>query len=333
MKFPRLYVRHGGFTLVEILVSVAVFAVASGIILGVISTAGVLGAKNLALNDSGDSLRRATSRVCNSLEEAVEITDVCTYDVTAQSFSTTVDASGWGNAVRFMRFLPGTFFMIDTTKSYTMSAPPDAYSPQYITSPANTITAKYNRTAPGSIPSVSIAGNERLFVQFPVMRENGKLGLGLQSASDNAGQVTFTLDAPIPATVPASITNNYQGIRAYNAAYLIIESAFVLVQRPSGYAELLYIADTANPAVAISLTTSVDPRAQVDTRNANAAVPAGCPFWLGTDNAVQYVRMMLPLRARSLDQAVRRLGGSNADSNAYVSINIKSKGQQRFTTH
>ncbi len=328
------------------MITIGVIALSGGAIYGAISTMATVSAKNVALNDSGNSLRRALDHLSIAVEGAVEITDVANFDGT--SF-TTQTAGTWGNAVRIMRYLPGTYYIVENNSPYSAAnQPPSTLSPQppsYLAAGTTTVYVTYNAAA---ATTTTLTGSERLLPQYPLRREIlpggpslGTLGLGIGATTLSGGAGSFALDKPLAyaptttaANTPAVATDDATAtVRLYNPAYLIQECAFVVLPNAGGNScNLYYLADTSLPASRLLLSTNLSATQPIDVYHAaQAAGNSGCCFCLRSDaSGNQILQILLPIASQSYTNSLVARGQTQGAYNFSVTANISRRSLQNY---
>jgi len=129
------------FTLIEVVIALAVFAVGSTVFYQSLRANLTLMAKNISVNEGNANLQWSFYRLLSSLEPSAFFVDCANYNPSTQTF-TAVASGTWGNSVRFMRLLPITCYVLPADGSgYTVNNPPP--STRYVDLPS---------TAPASIP-------------------------------------------------------------------------------------------------------------------------------------------------------------------------------------
>ncbi len=336
MNSARTRLRSAAFTLVEMMVTAGVIALSGGAIYGAISTVATVSAKNVALNDSGNSLRRAMERLSTAVEEAVEITDVATFNGT----TFTSQATGtWGNAVRIIRYLPGTYYIVEQNSLYTASNPPPSIPTplKYLPVGTTTIYVAYNTAAN---TTTTLSGSERLLPLYPLRREVltggpalGTLGLGLGAGTLSSGRGSFTLDNALTLAPTSASDDSTATVKAYNAAYLIQESAFVVIPNAGGNScNLYYLADTSQPASRLLLSTNLAATQPTDVYHASQPTgSSGCSFCLRTDaNGNQVLQMLLPIASQQYANALVAHGQTQGAYNFSVTANLSRRSLQNY---
>ena len=111
--FPRR--SRAAFTLVEMLVSMAIFALATVGIWECVRNNFFLAAKNTGLNLSHRALQNSVDQMAAQLRASLQVVDVDTFDgakFTAIAEAAASTPSSAGNAVLFIRLLPVTLYLL-----------------------------------------------------------------------------------------------------------------------------------------------------------------------------------------------------------------------------
>lgn len=327
------------------LVTVGVVALTGGIVLGAVSTMATLSAKNVSLNDSGINLRRSVLNLTTDAEKAVEVTDVANFDPVTNTF-TPVAKGTWGNAVRMMTLLPGSFYLVDSSTSlYTASNPPSASgssTPTYLSAGTTTVNATYDATS-SAITTLNslLTGSERLLALYPIRRQSdsasGKLGLALSAKPSitASGKVAFSLASPLTAAPASSTSDANATIQTFNQAYLIRECAYVVLPNGDGNAcNLYYMSNTAVPGALVLRSPAIAARQPTDIYHpAASAAGTGACFCLTTDSSgEQVLQILLPVASRDYSNVLLNGGRTAAAYNLYITANVARRSLQGLNT-
>jgi hypothetical protein len=235
-----------GWTLAETMVSLAIFAISSGVLYDCFRASLFLQDKNFALNEANTNLQWSHYNLLSNLESAAFFVDCANYDPNAQTF-TAVPPGTWGNAVRFMRLLPVTCYVLPADGSgYTINNPPPATRNVSLSSSTQNVYLSYNPSlySPSVIPM-----SARFYPAFPAVSgtvsggssPGAKPGLNFDNIDTSVADV-IGLHFPTPLGAGA--------FQDCNRAYFIVESAFAVTQDPNdGHKQLLYFADTSQTAM------------------------------------------------------------------------------------
>ncbi len=331
--------RSPGFTLVEMLMALAIFGIATLGIWECIRTVFFLSAKNTGLNLSHSALELGVDRMADQLRESMQVVDVASFDGTTFTHINEATASGTtasGNAVRFLRRIPVTLFLLpDDGKTYAMATPEsprDLQNPDdYLSAGNKTVKATYTTTASLTDPNFLADLNAaRLLPRFPYLTEavtsGSNLGTmpgfalaGLPSISGtNLATMTLTYGLPTTAkTVPSC-----------NQAYLCIVSAVAILNRTPGYAEMIYYPDATNFSRQTSLTQALAPSTSGSGPAAFALpVSAGA---LNDPTARGSLLVTLPVYAFNLNNSVVRRGGTSALVNIELNLPVETRRRAQF---
>ena len=312
------------FTLIEVVIALAVFAVGSTVFYQSLRANITLQAKNISLNEGNTNLQWSFYRLLSSLEPSAFFVDCANYNPSTQTF-TAVASGTWGNSVRFMRLLPITCYVLPADGSgYTVNNPPP--STRYVDLPATAQSVSLNYNA--SLYSASVVpASARLYPAFPSISQTVtggfspglKPGLGLSSINTGtSGLIVAQLPAPLGA-------NTFLDC---NRAYFIVEAAFaVTTNSVDGHKDLLYFADTSQPSNPVTICSKLDGGNQ--TQPNDPTIPTGGTS--GTfcmpagSNAVQ---TLLPIRSLEYLNVMTRNGGSAARNNSWLNVNSKFRSRQ-----
>ena len=331
--------RRGGFTLVEMLIALGVFGVATLGMWECIRTVLFLSAKNTGLNLSHSALQLGVDRMAEQIRESMQIVDVASFDGTTFTHINEAAASGGtapGNAVRFLRRIPATLFLLpDDGKPYTMSTPEssrDFQNPdEYLTAGNKTVKGTYYTTVSLTDPNfLADCASARLLPRFPYLTETvttgsnqGTMpGFALASTPSVSGtnSVTMTLTYGLPTT-PKTVPS-------CNQAYLCIVSAVAILNRGTGYAEMLYYPDATN----LTRNTSLTQGLAVSTSGSGPAAFA-LPKTAGALNdptARGSLLVTLPVYAPNLGNSMIRRGGTAALTNIELSLPVETRRRAQF---
>ena len=341
---------QAGFKLLEMLIAMAVFGLASLGIWSCVDTTFVLSSRNTALNLSHTSLQLSLDSMTNQLRESLQVIDVADFDGTTFTHreETTTTVAATGNAVRFIRVLPGSYFMKPddaNPRNYGIDNPqhPMPSDPQYTLTYPNLLTAG-NKTvsALSSIPAGSPVPDPldlkhaRLFPRFPYIYlesvTSGSVtrtmpGMALSSApaitTGNRNSVTFSLTMGIPAT------STGVKVPSCNQAFLIVESAYAFVNR-GAYSELMYYPDAADVTRSISVTTGlgvVGTDTGVYGKPFSLLKAAGAFF---DPTARGSLGIDVPAYSRDLDNTIQRRGGTAALINVTFDVPVETRLRSEF---
>ena len=113
-----------------------------------------------------------------------------------------------------------------------------------------------------------------------------------------------------------------------NQAYLVIISAAAVINRGTGYAELLYFPDATNLARYVSLTTALFPSTTGNGPPAFSLLPnAGA---LADPSARGSLQINLPVYSPSLNNSIIKRGGTAALTNIEVSLPVETRRRAAF---
>ncbi len=330
--------RSGAFTIVEMLIAMCVFGIATLGIWECIRTVLFLSAKNTGLNLSHSALQLGVDRLSEQIRESMQIVDVATFDGNTFTHINEATASGpsaSGNAVRFLRRIPATLFLLpDDGKSYTMTSPEssrDLQNPDdFLTAGNKTVKGTYYTTMSLTDPNfLADLNSARLLPRFPYLTESVGTGsnlgtmpgmalAGTPSVSGTNG-VTITLINGLPTTPK---------VPSCNQAYLCIVSAVAILNRGTGYAEMIYYPDAAN-------LTRKDSMTQALAASTTGSGPAAfaLPKTSGALNdptARGSLQINLPVYAPNLGNSVIRRGGTAALANIELSLPVEARRRAQF---
>jgi type II secretory pathway pseudopilin PulG len=256
------------FSLVEIMIGLAILFLVGGLAYSVLINATTLMAKNLSLNASSTTLRAALDRVYSEINQANGLPKLINADA-----STAASASGPTAGIVFDRYQggpyvvtnPGTSGLVSTATSFEMKSSTDPLASPPVPQKNDVVSMD--------------GGNTRPLVQSCVVSTSG----GLQT-------LTVQLQGAIGKAIPW--TTDVQKI-----AYLIHREAFVIVPG-GGRAELRFYgsAETLGPGNYNDTTTYV-----VLTRDIGTANGETTPFTLVTQSGTTFLNIAMRVEDRQFN--------------------------------
>ena len=320
--FPVLPTRKRAvlaFTLVEMMISLALLGVGSAALYQSYRASIVLTAKNISLNEGNTNLQWSYYRLLSSLESSGFFVDCANYSPSAGTF-TAVGSGTWGNSVRFMRVLPITCYVLpDDGSGYTVTNPPPPTRSVYLQSTDQFVFVNYNPSLYS--PSV-ITTSARLYPAFPSISQTvtGGASPGVKPGL-NFDVIDTSVSGLIGIHLPTTLGSNV--FLDCNRAYFLVESAFaVTTSATDGHKELLYFPDTSQTGNPIYISHKLDGANQ--TQPNDPTIPTGGTsgtFCLPAgSNAVQ---TLLPIRSLEYLNVMTRTGGAVSRNNSWLNINTK----------
>jgi prepilin-type N-terminal cleavage/methylation domain-containing protein len=317
------------FTLIEMMMAVAILAVGSGMLYETARASMFLTAKNSSLNVGNAGVQQSFYKLLTTLEASPVFVDCATYDPVGQTF-TAVSNGTWANSVRFMTLIPISFWVKpDSPSTYTPTNPPPPTYQHYLPSTDQFVFLYYNSAVD---PMVPIPANARIYPSFPYVSETVtggpspgvKPGLGFQVQDTTDGVTNNPPEAGF-------YMNNTLGNNAFldcNKAYIIYESAFAVVPGDTPTSRnLVYFSNTSTPSSNVIICRDLDNSAQ--TQAGDSTIPTGGTTgtfcMVSGSNAVQ---VLLPVRARQFVNILANTGGTSAGgsaakNNAWINVNSK----------
>ncbi len=331
--------RPGGFTIVEMLIAMCVFGIATLGIWECIRTVLFLSAKNTGLNLSHSALQLGVDRMAERVRESMQIVDVATFDGNTFTHINEAAASGptaSGNAVRFLRRIPATLFLLpDDGKPYTMASPEtsrDLQNPDdYLTAGNKTVKGTYYTTMSLTDPDfLADLNSARLLPRFPYLTETVTTGSnpGTMPGMALAGTPVVSGTNLVTMTLTNGLPTTAKTVPSCNQAYLCIVSAVAILNRGTGYAEMIYYPDATNLTRKDSITQAL---AASTTGNGPAAF--ALPKTAGALNdptARGSLQINLPVYAPNLGNSVIRRGGTAALVNIELNLPVEARRRAQF---
>jgi prepilin-type N-terminal cleavage/methylation domain-containing protein len=309
-----------GFTLVESMIALVVFAVGSAMLYETLRTDMFLMDKNVAMNEGNTNLQYGYYKMLSTLESAAMFVDCANYSSTTQTF-TAVSSGTWGNAVRFMQLLPITAYILPDSGSYSITNPPPPTTVTYLQGSDQFVFFSYNTSL---YNGNCINTDARVYPAYPQLSgtvtggssPGVKPGIGIINYQNSPAQ-----SPPLGIEVSGSIgANNFL---AYNRAYFMVEGAFAVTTSTSdGHKTLLYFPDTLQPSNYVTLCQKLDGSNQ--TQTGDSTIPSG-----GTSGTFcippgsTAVQVLFPVRSLEYYNVMSRNGGAAARTNTWINVNCK----------
>ena len=303
--------RHAAFTLTELMVAIAIFAIGGGVVYPLLSGDIQLYARNFSINKSDNSLRYSLQMLKRDINMGIEPPQLMTY--TSSGNTGTLTAAS-GSAVSAQAIL----VWVNLGPSFALPA---------TVTPSSGITLT---TSASPAPTVQVG--DRLVIEDPAPYSTGMpdakatCGATLSSpgrritAVNNVTTTTTTVNQITTTTTSLTVSLDLttplpSGIASNQSAYIVREVAYAVttVNNAAGKAverDLIYYPTTANMSSSRLLVRDVDPLPQETDPNTNATIQ---PFnFYGGRGSLTPLSVCLPIRAIDYAQALndRNLGGA-----------------------
>ena len=321
---PALKKRPSAFTLLEVVIALAVFAVGSSLLYQSFRANLVLMAKNISVNEGNANLQWSFYRLLSSLEPSAFFVDCANYNPSTQTF-TAVASGTWGNSVRFMRLLPISCYVLPADGSgYTVNNPPPTTRSVYLPSTEQFVFLNYN----AALYSASIIpSSARFYPAFPKISQTMTTG---SSPGVKPGLYFDVIDTSVSGLIglhfPSTLgTNTFLDC---NRAYFIVEGAFAVTKSAAdGHKDLLYFSDTSQTANPITISNKLDGGNQ--TQPNDPTIPTGgTPGTFCMPAGSNAVQTLLPIRSLEYFNVMSRNGGGAARNNSWLNVNSKFRSRQ-----
>ena len=290
--------RLAAFTLTELMVAIAIFAIGGGIVYPLLSGDIQLYARNFSINKSDNSLRYSLQMLKRDINMGIEPPQLMTYTSSGNTGTLTAASS---TAVSAQAII----IWVNLGPAYELSA---------TVTPASGITL----TRAAATPTVQVG--DRLVIENPapystgmpdgkatcgaVMQAPGRRITGISNSSATSLTVSLDLTTALPS-----------GIAGSQSAYIVREVAYVAntINNASGSPverDLIYYPTTANMSSSRQLVRDLDPLPQEIDPNTNATIQ---PFnFYGGRGSLSPLTVCLPIRALDYAHALndRNLGSA-----------------------
>jgi prepilin-type N-terminal cleavage/methylation domain-containing protein len=302
-KHLRNLVR-AGFTLTELMMAVAIFAVGGLMVYPLFDGDLSLFARNFSINKSNNSLRWALQKLKRDIDMAVEPPTLMSYSGSATSGTLTPLASSAVSAQAIMLW-------VNLGPAYDLQPAGGTLTPSSGVSLKRHIASTSDPTPSSVVPQVG----DRLMIMDPApystgMPETVTMGTGsitkpgravtsVSIAANDTTTATFTVGLNLTNALPT-------GIPASESAYFIREVAYVAYPVTAGgktlERDLLYFPTTYNMNAGQTLIRDLDPLPQeVDTNTSATIQPFN--YYSGRGN-LSVLNVILPIRAMDYDHAL-----------------------------
>ena len=305
------YPRHAAFTLTELMVAVAIFAVGGGIVYPLLSGDIQLYARNFSINKSDNSLRYSLQMLKRDINMGIEPPQLMSY---TSSGSTGTLTAASGSSVSAQAIL----IWVNLGPAYKLVPTSGSGSTATIT-PASGITL----TRASASPTVQVG--DRLVIEDPAPYSAGMpdakatCGAVMQApgrritAITNASATSLTVNLDLTTALPSGILGNQSAYIVREVAYAVsaLGPASAPVER-----DLIYYSTTANMASSRLLVRDLDPLPQEIDPNTSATIQ---PFnFYGGRGSLSPLSVCLPIRALDYAHALndRNLGGAATNTSA-----------------
>lgn len=304
----KLSMRHRvcGFTLVEILISLAVLTIVGGLAYSMLISSTTLLAKNVSLNSSNTSVRGALDRICSEINQANGLPKLINADGTDAATST-----GPAAGIIFDRYLGGPYIVTNPGGSGLS---------------AGALTFQINRSTDPLASPPTPKGNDVVRI------DNGGTRPLVASCSPSPYPLptpatetyTVTLKGALTASIPWSSGVN-------QTAYLVHRKAFVVVP-VNGRAELRMYGDAetvtdqnppdtyySNSANYVVLTN------EIGTQTVNG-LDERTPFSIITENGANFLSIAMRVESQQHNNYLKsRYSATNQakDFNTFLRVDTK----------
>ncbi len=307
--FSSRYSRHAAFTLTELMVSVAIFAVGGAIVYPLLSGDIQLYARNFSINKSDNSLRYSLQMLKKDINMGIEAPRLMDYTsnggtgTLAVSLST-VSAQAiiiWVNLGPAYKLMPATAggSTISPASGVTLTRAPATPTVQVGDRLVIVNPSPYTANMPDAKATCGAA-----------MQAPGRRITAISNVSSTLLTVSLDLaTTPLPSAIPAN-----------QSAYIVREVAYVVtpigpVNKPVER-DLIYYPTTANMNSSRLLVRDLDPLPQEVDSTTNVAIQ---PFnFYKTRTSSSPLSVCLPIRALDYAKALndRNLGAATTNTSA-----------------
>ena len=305
------YSRRAAFTLVELMVAVAIFAVGGSIVYPLLSGDIQLYARNFSINKSDNSLRYSLQMLKRDINMGIEPPQLMSYTSSGSTGTFTAVTSSTVSAQAIL-------IWVNLGRAYEL-VPTSGSGPTATITPSTGVTL----TRASATPTVQVG--DRLVIEDPtpygtgmpdakatcgaVMQAPGRRITAISNATATSLSVSLDLTTPLPS-----------GILGNQSAYIVREVAYaVTTLGPASNPverDLIYYPTTANLSSSRLLVRDLDPLPQEIDPNTNATIQ---PFnFYGGRGALSPLSVCLPIRALDYAHALndRNLGAATTNTSA-----------------
>ena len=314
-SFLSKYSRQAAFTLTELMVGVAIFAVGGTIVYPLLSGDIQLYARNFSINKSNNSLRYSLQMLKRDINMGIEAPRLMNYTSGGGTGSLTVSSSTTSaQAIIIWVNLGPAYKLVPTSTTGTTPT----------ISPASGVTLTRAEVSPtGPTPTVQVG--DRLVIENPgpytsnmpdakatcgaVMQAPGRRITAINNVSPTSLTVSLDLTTPLPSGIPGNQSADIVAEVAYEVPSL--GPAGIPVER-----DLIYYPTTANMRNSRLLVRDLDPLPQEIDSVTNVAIQ---PFnFYSTRASSSPLSVCLPIRALDYAQALndRNLGAATTNTSA-----------------
>ena len=315
--FLSRYSRRAAFTLTELMVAVAIFAIGGAIVYPLLSGDIQLYARNFSINKSDNSLRYSLQTLKRDINMGIEAPRLMDYTSSGGTGTLTASATSATSSQAII-------IWVNLGSAYELMPTPTAGT---TISPASGVTL--TRAAPastatgGATPTVQVG--DRLVIENPTpytlnmpdakatcgaaMQAPGRRITAISNVTPTSLTVSLDLTTPLPTGIPGN-----------QSAYIVREVAYAVTPvGPTGNPverDLIYYPTTANMSSPRLLVRDLDPTPQEIDANTNAVIQ---PFnYYKTRASNSALNVCLPIRALDYAKALndRNLGAATTNTSA-----------------
>ena len=304
--------RHAAFTLTELMVAIAIFAIGGGVVYPLLSGDIQLYARNFSINKSDNSLRYSLQMLKRDINMGIEPPQLMTY--TSSGNTGTLTAAS-GTAVSAQAIL----IWVNLGPAYELPNPVTPASGIMLTttSPAPTVQVGDRLVIENPAP-YSTGMPDAKATCGAVMQAPGRRITAVNNVTTTATTTTLTVNLDLTTALPSGIT--IAGSQsASQSAYIVREVAYVAntLNNASGSPverDLIYYPTTANMSSSRLLVRDLDPLPQEIDPNTSATIQ---PFnFYGGRSSLSPLTVCLPIRALDYAHALndRNLGAATTNT-------------------
>ena len=283
MKLHRS--RPRGFSLLELTIAITVVIIAGGISYSVLNSTFSLYAKNVALNLSGDSMRRAIDRLLLDIQTSNSVPVLI-------NPSGAVVTSGSAAGLRYDSYLGGPYVLNHPDNGSSLAA-------------NATVIRLYRHTHPLASPPIPEPDDVLVVSGY----ENSRFVIASVTTGTYAADSTQTITLTLRAATGTAINLAHSTVPAY-----LLRQKAIVVASANGALELRVYPRServANYALASNY--------QVFARSLHSANDGSTPFSIQVANGLPHVRINLSVRDNTSGGYFT--GKQKADANDYLFIN------------